>query len=71
MTKDEGQKTIAAVGANARTDDGRIRLIHRTNAVALSNAALPAAAWYFPTVVRFSLCERKNEQQKKIKYRCE
>jgi hypothetical protein len=33
-------------------------------AVALSNAALPAAAW---PVVRFSLCERKNEQQKEGK----
>jgi hypothetical protein len=33
----------------------------------LSNVALPAAAWYFPTVVRFSLAERKNEQQKEDK----
>jgi hypothetical protein len=44
---------------------------NRTYVVALSNAALPAAAWYFPTVVRFSLVERKTNNKKKIKYRCE
>jgi hypothetical protein len=32
-----------------------------------------AAAWYFPVlfVFRFSLVERKNEKQKKIKFRFE
>jgi len=25
--------------------------------------ALPAAAWYFPPVVRFSLCERKTNNK--------
>jgi hypothetical protein len=46
------------------------RVIHRTYAVALSNVALPAAAWYFPTVVRFlrSASEKKNNKNK-IKYR--
>jgi hypothetical protein len=42
-----------------------------TYAVALSNTALPAAAWYFPfhlsSLFVFSLSERKNEQQKEDK----
>ena len=39
----------------------------------LSNAALPAAAWYVPWYLWFvfALAERKNEPQKKIKYHCE
>jgi hypothetical protein len=43
----------------------------RSHAVARSNLTLLAAAWYFPTVVLFSLAERKKNNKKKIKYRCE
>ena len=43
----------------------------RTYAVAQSNAALPAAAWYIPSVGRFSLAERKTTNTKKIEYRYE
>jgi hypothetical protein len=40
--------------------------IDMSYAVALSNTALPAAAWYFPfhLLFDFTLAERKNEQQK-------
>jgi hypothetical protein len=47
-----------------------LKLKIRIYAVVLSNDALPAAAWYFPTVVRFSPAERKTNNKKKIKYRC-
>jgi hypothetical protein len=48
-------------------------LINRTSAIAPSNAALPAAAWYLPfnLFFVFSLAERKSEKQKEEKYRCE
>ena len=38
-----------------------------------TNAFSPAAAWYLPFYLCFvfALCERKNETQKKMKYRCE
>src|SRR5687767_11960417 len=48
------------------------RVSYRTYAVALSNAALPAAAWYFPTVVRFfALRAKKRITKRRLKYRCE
>src|SRR6476660_2780620 len=44
---------------------------YRAYAVAFSNVALPAAAWYFPLhlLFVFSLCERKTNNKKKITYR--
>ncbi len=49
------------------------RSIARTYAVPHANAFLPAAAWYLPFYLCFvfALAERKNETQKKMKYRCE
>jgi hypothetical protein len=43
----------------------------RTYAVPQANAFLPAAAWYllFYLYFVFALAERKNEIQKKMKYR--
>jgi hypothetical protein len=61
---------MPATRSRATLPGERRALNDRTYAVALSNAALPAAAWYFPTVVRFSLCERKTNNKKKIQYRC-
>src|SRR3954471_15628780 len=48
-------------------------LINRTYTVPHANAFLPAAAWYLPFYLCFvfALAERKNETQRKMKYRCE
>ena len=52
---------------------GALILNDRTYVVLHTNAFLPAAAWYLPLYLYFvfALGERKNEIQKKIKYRCE
>ena len=63
---------IELVGAITRIAPTTTLIVDTSYAVALLNASLPAAAWYFQfyLYVVFALCERKTTYIQKEKYRC-